>query len=94
MNTKTQLTLAWTIAGILAILLIVALYFVYNPKQDLGSVLGKGQQNLAAQREKIRADCNGTDNDSKLRCVTDLQDLSDMIREFSAAVSTATSTKK
>ncbi len=92
MNTKKQLTIAWTIAGILAVLLLIALYFVLNPKKDLGTVLQEGQQDITAQRDKIRADCNSTDLDKKAACAADLQDLSDILREFSKDVAHATST--
>lgn len=82
MNTKQQLALAWTVAAILAVLLIVTSYLLMHPKKDLGTVLGDGTQDIAAQRDQIRADCNGTDQASKDRCAADLQDLNDLLQEF------------
>ncbi len=95
MTTKHQLILAWTVAAILAVLLIIALYFVFNPQKDLGTVLEQGTGAVAAQRIKMKTDCQGTDAASKTRCAQDMQDLSTTLQELSndiKSASTATST--
>lgn len=82
MNTKTQLTLAWSVAAILGIALLVALYVISNQSRDLGLIIGNGSEDIAAQREKVSADCSGTDPESKIRCQEDLEELSDLLRRF------------
>lgn len=82
MNTKKQLTLAWSVAAILGIALLVALYVISNQSRDLGLIIGNGSEDIAAQREKVAADCSGTDAESKIRCQEDLQELSDLLRKF------------
>lgn len=74
MNTKKQLSLAWTIVAILAVLLAVAAYFLANP--------AAGAQNLTQKRDMIREHCAGTDQLSRDACAQDLQDLGDLLRTF------------
>jgi hypothetical protein len=92
MDTKKQLTIAWTVAGILAVLLLISLYFVMNPKKDLGTVLQEGKEDISAQRDRISESCNGTDTKSREDCQKELDELADILRDFSKDIRRATST--
>ncbi len=92
MDHKKSAQTAWTVAAVLAVLLIIALGFWWNAKHDLAKVLESGKQDITAQRDKIRADCALTDAASKAQCGQDLQDLADILREFSTNVAHATTT--
>ncbi len=92
MDTKKQLTIAWTVAGILAVLLLISLYFVMNPKKDLGTVLQNGKEDISEQRNRIRESCNGTDTKSREECQRDLDELTNILRDFSKDIRRATST--
>ena len=74
---------AWIIAGILAVLLVIAVIFWMNAKKDLDTVLAEGQADIGAMRDKIAVDCHASDADSKKRCQEDLDDLSSILTEFS-----------
>jgi flagellar basal body-associated protein FliL len=76
MNIKKQLNVAWAIIVVLAFLLIVALFFLANPR-------GQQDTNITAQRDLVREYCTKTDQESKDKCAQELQDLSDMLRTFS-----------
>lgn len=91
MNTKNKLTLAWTVAGILAILLIIALYFVMNPKKGLETVLQEGKEDITQQRGRIAEACEGTNADQN-DCKNELDELADILRDFSRDIDKATST--
>lgn len=89
MTQKNKLTLAWTVAGILAVLLIIALYFVANPRKDLQTVLEEGKEDITEQRDRIREVCEGTaanQND----CQDELDDLAEILRDFSRDIDKAT----
>lgn len=75
MNTKKQLTLAWTLVVVLAVLLAISGYFLSSPNASKG--------NISEKQDLIREHCAGTDPASKEACAKDLQDLGDMLREFS-----------
>ena len=92
MDTKKQLTLAWTVAGILAVLLVIAGYFAMNPKKDLGVVLQEGKEDISAQRDQIAIHCAGTDGQSKRLCQEDLDELANILKEFSKNIHAASST--
>ncbi|MEK7201354.1 MAG: hypothetical protein AAB737_01840 [Patescibacteria group bacterium] len=74
MNTKKQLTLAWTLVVVLAVLLAISGYFLSNPDASKG--------NISEKQDLIREHCAGTDAVSKEACAKDLQDLGDMLRQF------------
>ncbi|MBU2103546.1 hypothetical protein KKD81_00605 [Patescibacteria group bacterium] len=92
MNTKKQLTLAWTVAGILAVLLIISLFALLNPKKDLGTVLQEGKEDITTQRARIAEVCSGPNAGSKSDCQDELDALSQLLRDFSADINKATST--
>ena len=83
-------TIAWVVAGILAVLLVIAVIFWLNARNDLNNVLANGSDQITAQRMKIAQDC-GTAGD-KNACSQDLADLASILKDFSANVQTATST--
>lgn len=85
MNIKKQLALAWTLVGVLAVLLLIAGFFLTNP--------GAKSQNISAQRDSIREHCSQSDQESRTACAKDLQDLGDMLREFNVSGGTNTSVK-
>ncbi|MBU1293103.1 hypothetical protein KJ819_03520 [Patescibacteria group bacterium] len=91
MNTKKQLTLAWSVAGILAVLLIIALFVIMNPKKDLGTVLQEGKEDITAQRARIAEVCSGPNAGSKSDCQDELEVLSQLLRDFSNDINSATS---
>ncbi|MEK7100648.1 MAG: hypothetical protein AAB921_00950, partial [Patescibacteria group bacterium] len=68
MNIKKQLTVAWALVVVLAFLLVVALFFLANPR-------GQKDTNISAQRDLVREYCTKTDQDSKDACARELQDL-------------------
>jgi len=92
MDSKKKLTLAWTVAGILAVLLAITLFFLMNPERNLGTVLQEGKEDVSAQRDRVEEACNGTDTQSKARCQDELNELSDILRDFSRDINRATST--
>ncbi len=85
MNIKKQLTLAWTIVAVLAVLLAIAAYFLGNPAPK--------SQNITEKQDMVREHCSKTDQESKDACAKDLQDLSDMLREFSTAFAASNTVK-
>jgi hypothetical protein len=78
MHIKKQLTLAWTLVAVLAVLLAIAGYFLANPTPK--------ESNISAQKDVVRESCSKTDQASKDICAKELQDMSDMLREFSATL--------
>ena len=89
MDSKKQLTLAWTVAGILAVLLAISLFFLMNPERTLDTVLQEGKEDITTQRERVAEACDGS---SPAECNQELEDLSTILREFSEDISRATST--
>lgn len=74
MSLKKQLAFAWTLVAVLAVLLAISGYFL--------SGAGTKSQNITEKRDMIREHCAATDAASKDQCAQDLQDLSDLLREF------------
>lgn len=92
MDSKTKLTLAWTIAGILAVLLAITLFFLVNQPKDLDQVLQEGKEDITAKRDEVAKACNGSDAASKAKCQDELRELSDILRDFSKDIDKATTT--
>lgn len=92
MDTKKKLTLAWAVAGILAIALIVALVALMNQEKDLATVLEEGREDITEQRDRIADACEGPDAESQERCQNELEELSDILRDFSRDLDRASST--
>ncbi|MEJ0053877.1 MAG: hypothetical protein WDN10_04110 [bacterium] len=88
---RQDATTAWIVAGVLAVLLVVALYFWISTRNDLATVLESGKHNIAAQRDQIREDCDGTPA-KKEACSQDLADLAAILHDFSVNVETAATT--
>ena len=80
------------IAGLLGILLVIAIIVVVNQHKTITELKCPAKQNITAQRDIIREDCTATDPNSVERCADDLQALSDLLAQFSKAVHTGTST--
>lgn len=89
MDSKKKLTLAWTVAGILAVLLVIALFFLMNPERSLDQVLQDGKEDVTTQRERVSEACDGT---SQAKCNRELEDLANILRDFSRDINKATST--
>lgn len=83
--------MAWTVAGVLAVIVIILLAFmIYDWNQrrnDLGYVIDEGTSNIAEQREVIRARCS--DDLTSAACQDALADLSDILEDFSRDFSRA-----
>jgi hypothetical protein len=88
MDTREN-NLAWIIAGILLVLLIIVGYLWLSSRQDLPTVLENGRQDITALRAQIEKDCRGPEMD-KDACNKDLSDLSSVLQEFSSDVNQAT----
>jgi hypothetical protein len=76
MKTKTQLTFAWSLVVVLAILLAITGFFLMKA--------GSGEQNISEKRDAIREHCSQSDAESRKACAKDLQEMSDILREFSS----------
>jgi hypothetical protein len=92
MDTKKKLSVSYAVIGVLAVALIVSLFFNFHEPATLGSVLENGKQDITAQRDKIREDCSSTDAAVRKQCGDDLQELADILREFSKDLDKATTT--
>lgn len=90
MNTKKQLTIAWSICAVLAIALIAALVVIMDQKKDLSTVLEEGSSTITEQRDRIAAVCEGTDTESQNRCQDELNRMANILREFSRDLQRAT----
>ena len=90
MDTRES-NIAWWIAGVLLILLIIVGYLWLTEKQSLPTVLDNGQSAIAAERTQITNDCQGPTMNTAA-CQQDLSDLSSILTEFSANVNNATTT--
>ncbi len=75
MKTKTQLTFAWSLVVVLAILLAITGFFLMKA--------GSSDQNISEKRDAIREHCSQSDAESRNACAKDLQEMSDILREFS-----------
>ncbi len=75
MTLKQQLALAWTLVGVLAVLLAIAGFFLSDARVQ--------NKNITEKRDLIREHCVATDAESKALCAQDLQDLTDLLKEFS-----------
>jgi hypothetical protein len=89
MDTRES-NLAWWIAGILLVLLIIVGYLWLSSRQSLPTVLENGKTAIAAERDQIAADCQGQ-NMNQEACKRDLADLSSILAEFSANIEAASS---
>ena len=90
MDTREN-NLAWWIAGILLVLLIIVGYLWLSSRQNLPTVLENGKTSIAAERDQIATDCQGP-NMNRDACNRDLSDLASILQQFSADVQTASST--
>lgn len=88
MDTKESRT-AWIIAGVLAVLLVIAVVFWMNTQKDLDAVLTEGREDITVVRDRIAVDCRATDTASQERCQDHLEDLADILEEFSEDVEEA-----
>lgn len=86
MNTKQQLSFAWTVASVFAVLLLIAVYFLAVPSA--------ASRNITETRDSIREHCQATDQASKDKCAQDLQDMTDTLRELTQAKAQAQSAAK
>lgn len=88
---REQNRTAWIIAGLLAVLLIVAVFMWMNTREDLEAVLMQGNVEITNIRDKVARDCaEGTDT---ARCQDALAELEDILLEFRRDVQEATTTE-
>jgi hypothetical protein len=90
MDTRES-NIAWWIAGILLVLLIIVGYLWLSERASLPTVLENGQSSIAAERDQIAKDCQGPDM-NRTACNQDLSDLASILQEFSANVEQASTT--
>lgn len=93
-----QTRTAWTVAGILAVIVIILLgvigYGWYERKNNLGYVLEDGQNAVMSQRQLIRETCSSELGAASAECQAAIQELANFLIEFRAELSqiqTATS---
>lgn len=80
----------WVLA-VAVIILLIMLWGDWNSSHNLGTVLNNGQNDITTVRDRVQADCRGPDA-NEARCQESLSELADILREFSANLSTATTT--
>ena len=85
---EQKLIQARTIAGVLGVLLIIALVVVWNDGQKIAQLNASGKQNISATADTIRQDCSSTDPVAHAKCGDDLQQLSDLLAQFSKGLPT------
>lgn len=89
MDTRES-NLAWIIAGVLLVLLIVVGYMWYSSR-DLDNVLQEGREDIGYYRDEIERHCSGPEMDQE-QCAEDMEELSDLLREFSADIDASSTT--
>lgn len=93
MNTNRSNT-GWLVAGILAIVVVVLLFIMWRQwdreQHDLGNVINEGQEDIASARAEIREKCTGPAGVNARDCQDALNEVSDIIREFSDDLADAT----
>ena len=68
--------LPWIITAVLAGILAIVTFFW------LDAVARLDNGNLSAQKDLIREACTATDDESRARCQTELEDLETMLKDF------------
>ncbi|HEX2792273.1 MAG TPA: hypothetical protein VHO23_00960 [Candidatus Paceibacterota bacterium] len=91
MDTNKKMKMAWAAAGVLAVLLIVVTFLWIRAQNDLDRVLDNGREDIEAARDRIDAACEGPDASSNAECREALDDLADVLRDFSQNLEDATS---
>jgi len=81
----------WLIAGIAIVLLVIVAWLWMGTKRDLESVLADSRADIADQRAVIAEKCTGPQAD-KEECDEALDEMADILREFSADLNTAATT--
>ncbi|KND50274.1 MAG: hypothetical protein AB202_03575 [Parcubacteria bacterium C7867-007] len=94
---KKNAGMAWTVAGVLAVVVIILLAMMATSWQDkqpknLDDVLRNGKEDISELRERIRMDCAKTDEAGKKMCEKDKQELTELLKEFSTDVTYSTTT--
>jgi hypothetical protein len=87
----------WIVAGVLAVVIVILLAMMWqqwNKEQhNLGMVLENGQERVAAARNQIAEDCQGSEGTEAASCKADLDQLSQVLEQFSKSITTATSSQ-
>jgi hypothetical protein len=90
---NTDAAKGWMIStivlAIVVVILLIMMWSNWNSRHDLDTVLNNGSDNVAAMKAQIQTDCQGANAD-QARCDADLNQLSDVLKEFSANLTTAT----
>jgi len=84
--------IAWSVAGVLAVLLGVVAYLWYTTHLELADVLAAGREDIAAQQAQIREKCGKNDMASRAECHEALQSLASILVEFKDRLAVATTT--
>lgn len=87
-----KLRTAWIVAGVLGVLLVIAVMMWLGAKKDLDSVLREGSEDIAAQRDRIEEVCDEKDAMNDKDCQDALDDLQKILKKFSKDLKSATTT--
>lgn len=86
----------WILSGILGIIVVVLLIILMGywnaDDRELGNVLEQGEANLAEVRAEVGEKCTGPQGTNSTACQDALDELSDVLQEFSEDLETATTT--
>ena len=81
----------WLISGVLLVLVLVVGYLWLSTARELQSVLAENNQEIRSQRDVVAEACAGPKADREA-CNEALTELANILREFSADLSTAATT--
>lgn len=93
---EQQNNTGWIVAGVLAIVIVILLVMMWQQwdrgEQNLGAVLEEGQENLVDARAAIAQKCSGPQGTASPGCQDALDNLRDILEEFSEDLDTASTT--
>lgn len=83
----------WVVAGILAVALVIMLFMMWDGanSKDLNNVLEEGRTSIIDMRAEIEKKCEGPEP-NEAECQDALDDLAEVLREFSKDVNDASTT--
>lgn len=80
---EQKLSQARILLGILVVLLIIAVAIIWYDTSTISALKKGNAQNITTTADTIRADCSSTDPATHAKCGDDLQQLSDLLAQFS-----------
>lgn len=86
-----DIRIAWTVAAILGVVVIILLgimaYGWYERQNNLGYVLEEGQAEIIGQRNSIREKCSGAEGAASEECQAAIQQLANSLAAFGSELS-------